>query len=85
MYARFGLAYCHSEVLHRSLCIILAMSDLPRREMITQPRIEEQLARAFTLTLGEVIIKLSGKIPGEYSEKLEDVREKRNFLAVTAE
>lgn len=27
MYARFGLAYYSSEVLHRGLCIILAMSD----------------------------------------------------------
>jgi len=60
MYARFGLAYYHSEVLHRELCIILAMSDLPRKEMITE---------------------LAGRIPVEYSTRLEEVREKRNFLA----
>ena len=81
MYARFGLAYYHSEVLHRGLCIILAMSNLPRRELITRPRVEEQLAHAFSLTLGGVITELAGKIPGEYSTKLDQVREKRNYLA----
>jgi hypothetical protein len=81
MYARFGLAYYHSEVLHRGLCIILTMSDLPRRDLITRPRVEEHLAHAFSLTLGDVITALAGKLPAEYSIRLEDVREKRNFLA----
>jgi len=81
MYARFGLAYYHSEVIHRGLCIILAMSNLPRRDLITRPRIEERLAHAFSLTLGDVITALAGKLPEEFSTKLEDVREKRNFLA----
>jgi hypothetical protein len=81
MYARFGLAYYHSEVLHRGLCIILAMSDLPRKDLITRPRIEEHLAHAFSLTLGNVITELDGKIPSKYSTKLAEVREKRNFLA----
>jgi hypothetical protein len=81
MYARFGLAYYHSEVLHRGLCIILAMSDLPRRDMITRPRVEEHFANAFSLTLGQVITELAGRIPEEYSTRLEEVREKRNFLA----
>lgn len=81
MYARFGLAYYHSEVLHRGLCIILAMSDLPRRDLITRPRVEEHLAHAFSLTLGDVITQLDGKVPAEYSTKLAEVREMRNFLA----
>lgn len=81
MYARFGLAYYHSEVLHRGLCIILAMSDLPRRDLITRPRVEEHLAHAFSLTLGDVITELDGNIPAKYSTRLADVREKRNFLA----
>ena len=81
MYARFGLAYYHSEVLHRGLCIILAMSDLPRKDLITRPRVEERLAHAFFLTLGDVITELAGKIPAEYSTRLDQVREKRNFLA----
>lgn len=81
MYARFGLAYYHSEVLHRGLCIILAMFDLPRRDLITRPRVEEHLAHTFSLTLGGVIIELDGKLPAKYSTKLAEVREKRNFLA----
>lgn len=81
MYARFGLAYYHSEVLHRGLCIILALSDLPHRDLITRPRIEERLAHAFSLTLGDVITELAGKIPAEYSTRLDKAREKRNFLA----
>lgn len=81
MYARFGLAYYHSEVLHRGLCIILAISGLPRRDLITRPRIEEKLAHAFSLTLGDVITALAEKLPAEYLRKLEEAREKRNFLA----
>lgn len=81
MYARFGLAYYHSEVLHRGLCIILAMSDLLQRDMITCPRVEEHLANAFPLTLGHVITDLAGRIPAEYSTRLEEALEKRNFLA----
>ena len=81
MYAHFGLAYYHSEVLHRGLCIILAMSDLPRRDMITRPRIEEHLANAFSLTLGQVISELADRIPAEYSTRLGEVLDKRNFLA----
>lgn len=81
MYARFGLAYYYSEVLHRGLCIILAMSDLPRKDMITRPRVDEHLANAFSMTLGQVITELAGRIPSEYSTRLEEVLEKRNFLA----
>jgi hypothetical protein len=80
MYAHFGLAYYHSEVLHRGLCIILAMIDLPRRDMITRPRVEEHLANAFSLTFGQVITELADMIPAEFSTRLEEVREKRNFL-----
>lgn len=81
MYARFGLAYYHSEVLHRGLCIILAFSNIIRWDLMTRPRIEEHLAHAFSLTLGDVIAELDGKIPLEFSARLKDVLEKRNFLA----
>ena len=81
LYARFGLAYYHSEVLHRGLCLILAMSTLPRRDLITRPRVEERLAQAFSLTLGDVVRELPGKIPQEYSAQLEQALDARNFLA----
>jgi hypothetical protein len=81
MYARFGLAYYYSEVLHRGLCIILAMSDLSRRDLITRPRVEEHLAHAFSLTLGDVITALADKLPQEFLARLDEIIEKRNFLA----
>lgn len=81
MYARFGLAYYHSEVLHRGLCIVLALSNLPRRDLVTRPRAEERLAYAFSLTLGNVIKELEGKIPAEFSSRLDQALEKRNLLA----
>jgi hypothetical protein len=81
MYARFGLAYYHSEVLHRGLCLILALSDLPRRDLITRLRVEERLAQSFSLTLGDVISELVGKIPDTFSIRLEEARDTRNFLA----
>ncbi len=81
LYARFGLAYYHSEVLHRGLCIILAMSGLRRRDLITRPRVEERLAHAFSLTLGDVIRELKGKIPDEYNTQLDQALDVRNFLA----
>ena len=81
LYARFGLAYYHSEVLHRGLCIILAMSTLPRRDLITHPMVEERLARAFSLTFGDVIRDLAGRVPDEYAAQLEKALDARNFLA----
>lgn len=81
MYARFGFAYYQSDVLHRGLCNILATIDLPQKDLITRPRIVEQFAHAFSLTLGAVIKELRGKLPNEFSARLEDVLEKRNFLA----
>jgi len=81
LYARFGLAYYYSEVLHRGLSIVLALIDLPHKNMITGQRIEERLAYATSLTLGEIVNELSGKLPEDYSEKLFEVRDKRNFLA----
>ena len=60
VYARFGLVYYLSECLHRELCMILAWSELPSRDLITRPRVEERLAYAFSLTLGDVAAKLEG-------------------------
>jgi hypothetical protein len=81
LFARFGLASYHSEVLHRGLCIILAMSALPQRDLITHPMVEERLARAFSLTFGDVIRDLAGRIPDEYAAQLEKALDARNFLA----
>ncbi len=81
LYARFGLAYYRSEVLHRGLCIIWANTGLPRRDLVTRSRIEEKLVEAFALTFGEVITKLRGSIPEEYLIQLDQALTARNFLA----
>jgi hypothetical protein len=81
VYARFGLAYYQSECLHRELCMILAWSGLPSRDLITCPRVEELLAHAFSLTLGDVAAKLEGVLPAELSGELQKAVDRRNFLA----
>jgi hypothetical protein len=81
MYARFGLAYYQSECLHRELCIVLAMSGLPSRELITRPRVEERLGQAFSLTLGDVVAKLDGVLPVELAGDIREAVDARNFLA----
>lgn len=81
VYARFGLAYYLSECLHRSLCILLAFSELPSGELITRPRAEERLAHGFSLTLGDVVVKLEGALPTALVEELRQAVKARNFLA----
>lgn len=81
VYARFGLAYYQSECLHRELCMILAWSGLPSRDLTTRPRVEERLAHACSLTLGDVAAKLEGVLPAELSGELREAVDKRNFLA----
>src|SRR6266478_4591406 len=81
VYARFGLAYYQSECLHRELCMILAWSGLPAHDLITRPRVEERLAQAFSLTLGDVAVKLLGVLPAELNAELQEAVEARNFLA----
>ena len=81
MYARFGLAYYLSECLHRGLCFILAWTGLPSRDMITRPRLEERLAHAFSLTLGDVAAKLEDVLPAELAADIRTAVATRNFLA----
>lgn len=81
VYARFGLAYYLSECLHRELCMILAWSELPSRDQITRPRVEERLAHAFSLTLGDVTARLERVLPAELRGDLREAVDRRNFLA----
>ncbi|MBS0182260.1 MAG: hypothetical protein JSS39_07630 [Nitrospira sp.] len=81
MYARFRLAYYQSECLHRGLCFVLAWTGLPSRDMITRPRVEERLAQAFSLTLGDVAAKLDEVLPAELAADIRVAVDARNFLA----
>jgi hypothetical protein len=81
LYARFGLAYYQSECLHRGLCVILALSELPSRDLVTRLMVEERLAKAFTLTLGDVAAKVEAVLPAELIGELQKAVTTRNFLA----
>lgn len=81
LFARFGLAYYHSECLHKELCNHLAISVFPNRDVVTRPRIEERLAQAFALPLGLVVSELRPILPKDLVPDLEAAVKKRNFLA----
>jgi hypothetical protein len=81
LYAMFGLAYYQSECLHRGLCIAFTYLGLPEATHLTRPRVEELLAQAFSLTLGEVADKLKEILPDQWSADLTEGVEARNFLA----
>ena len=81
VYARFGLAYYQSECLHRGLCMVYAISGLPPPDLITRPRVEERLALAYSLTLGDVAAKLANLLPHELNIETQKAVEMRNFLA----
>lgn len=81
LYARFGLAYYQSECLHRNLCIAFAWAGLPPKDLITRPRIEERLAQAFSMTLGDVAARLEGFLPTDLADDIRTAIATRNFLA----
>ena len=81
VYARFGLAYYQSECLHRGLCMVYAISGLPPPDLITRPRVEERLALAYSLTLGDVAAKLANLLAHELNIETQKAVEMRNFLA----
>jgi hypothetical protein len=81
VYARFGLAYYQSDCLYREVCFVFALSGLPDRDLVTRPRIDERLAQAYSLSLGEVAAKLEVVLPTELFSELQKAVEARNFLA----
>lgn len=81
VYARFGLAYGNSECLHRTLCHIYAFASFQSSKDITRPRLEEKLAYAYSLTLGQVKDEIKELIPEDLFSQLDEGVDKRNFLA----
>ena len=81
VYAKFGLAYYLSECLHKNLCQISAFYDLPSRDFITSPRVDERLAVAYSLTLGILATKLENVLPADLNNELQKAVKTRNFLA----
>ena len=80
-YAHFGLAYYLSECVHRELCHIHAFASFESHHHITRPRMEEKLAYAYSLTLGQLKEQLKKELPHNSFPKLEMALERRNFLA----
>jgi hypothetical protein len=81
VYARFGLAYYHCEVLHRCLCNFYCFSQLPAAGPVTGPRVEEHLQTAFDSTLGQLLERLKPVLPPPLLPKLQVALERRNFIA----
>ena len=81
VFAQFGAAYCHSEVLHRGLCIVYALATFDKAEDVTRPRIEEKLSIAFSLTLGQIVEKTKVLLPSGLQQRLKEALDKRNYLA----
>ncbi len=81
VYARFGLAYYLAEVLHRGLCNLYCVSQLPAGGPVTRPRVEEHLRTAFETTLGQLVKKLQHMLPPALVPELERAVERRNFIA----
>ena len=81
VYARFGLAYYHAEVLHRGLCNLHALSRIPERGGMTGPRLAELLSEAYSSTLGRIVNLVLPILPEALVAKLQDAIARRNFLA----
>jgi hypothetical protein len=81
IFARFGTAYYESEVLHRGLCNIYALTTFETPESATRPRVDEKLAYSYSLTLGHVIKETKHLFPAGIQEQLDLALSKRNFLA----
>lgn len=81
VFAQFGVAYCQSESLYREVCCVYGLATFDKTEDVTRPRIEEKLALAFSLTLGQIAEKTRDLFPSDLQQRLEVAVDKRNYLA----
>ncbi|OGO13642.1 MAG: hypothetical protein A2029_03405 [Chloroflexi bacterium RBG_19FT_COMBO_47_9] len=81
VFAWFGAAYYHSEVLRRDLCNYYAMATFENVEDITRPRIEEKLAFASSLTLGQIFGVMKQHLPINLQQQVEVALDQRNYIA----
>lgn len=81
MYAGFGLAYYFSECLHRGLCVVYALAPFHEKEAILGLRLQERMAEAFLLTLGQLVQALDPWAPNLLKEHLAESVCRRNLLA----
>ena len=82
VYARFGLAYYFSEVLHRALCNAYALAPFEDEDEISAMRVDERLGFAWSTTLGRIINHIGETfLSQEVLDRLDDALERRNYLA----
>lgn len=81
VYAQFGLAYYFSECLHSGICNFLAFSDIGAPAMMTRARMDEKLASAYALTMGEAVKQAGRHVSHDLLNKLSQAQDARNFLA----
>jgi len=81
VYARFGAAYYFSEVLHRGLSNAYVIAPFEGRDGVTGPRVDERMANAFSLTLGQLIESLRPWLSAHLLERLGAAARRRNYLA----
>jgi hypothetical protein len=81
VYTQFGVAYYYSDCLHRALCHLHAFKPVQSAAQVTKPRVEELLANAFSLTMGQLVSDLRSHFSAEIQNRLSAAVERRNFLA----
>ena len=81
VYVQFGLAYCYSEVLHRRLCNLYALSMIPGRGGMTRPRMEEHFAKAYGSTFGRIVQLVQPVLPEQLWPRVATATDLRNYLA----
>jgi len=81
VYARFGLAYYHSECLHRELGNTYSILTFRESSHLTTQHAEEKMAYAYSLTLGKLVDELKDLLSDDLYNKLDFAVDKRNFLA----
>src|SRR5205823_5591973 len=74
-------AYYYSEVMYRGLCNVFALATFNSPKDITTPRVEEKLSKAYSLTLGQLLLDMEGLLPSELHRRCTFALEQRNFLA----
>ena len=80
VYAWFGAAYYHAEVLHRGLCNLFVVASLPDYG-ITSPRVDELTASAFATTLGQLVKTLRERFSEPLPSNIDDAVTIRNYLS----
>jgi hypothetical protein len=81
LFAYFGRAYYFAEVLHRGLCNLYVVLQVPENGVVTRYRVEEHFAAAFKMTLGQVWKTVANHFTRDSRTVLELAIERRNFVA----